>query len=244
MQKTIVEAYQSEFEALQNRTMGLSSSSLTSCFVASLNSELRVEVLAMRPTSLPEAMAMACLQEAKIAARGSLSRTFFPRSAPPPPSSTSLRPSTTPFGTDKRGGSSAPSSFPYQICKISPAEMQSRFEKGLSYYYDAKYSSHQCSSKPQNFVLDSDEPNTVVDAIEADVAEPTQPEDQEPSLDISLYTLLGLSSSTQLRIISQLAGHEVRVLVNCGNSLNFIQTRISSHLHLPVECLKFFCCSG
>lgn len=60
--------YLTEFERLTNRTLGLPPppSCMLSCFVSGLIPELRREVQALRPLSLPQATELARLQEDKM----------------------------------------------------------------------------------------------------------------------------------------------------------------------------------
>ena len=223
VQRTTVEAYQSEFEMLQNRTTCLSSSFLTSCFIERLTPELRVEVLALRPISLPQAISLARLQEAKIVACASTQRTstfcFAPPSISPSPLWASLPPSTS----EKRVNTPSTPASPYMIPKISSVEMQTRRGKGLCYYCVVKYSfGHRCSSKPQIFFLDVDtESDFSKESIEAVVEQP-QIEDHLNAIENSLHTLFGISSPSQFRFSGCLAGYSVQVLVDSGSSLNFI----------------------
>ena len=84
VQKTTMEAYEPEFEVLQNRTTRLSSSFLTSCFVVGLLSELRAKVLATMPASLSQDISMPRLHESKIAFRTAQPKTYSARYQPQP----------------------------------------------------------------------------------------------------------------------------------------------------------------
>ena len=65
-QTDTVSEYLTEFERLANRTLGLPPSCLLSCFISGLIPELRREVQALRPLSLPHATELARLQEDKL----------------------------------------------------------------------------------------------------------------------------------------------------------------------------------
>ena len=75
--------YLTAFERLANRTIGIAPSSLLSCFISGLIPELRREVQALRPISLPQAIELARLQEDKMLDHRRGSRPPLP--APPPP---------------------------------------------------------------------------------------------------------------------------------------------------------------
>ena len=65
-QRGSVNDYLHEFERLANRVTGLPPSFLLSCFISGLTPELRREVQALQPVSLPQAISLAKLQEEKL----------------------------------------------------------------------------------------------------------------------------------------------------------------------------------
>lgn len=65
-QRSTMNEYLTEFERLANRVIGLPSPFLLSCFISGLTPDIRREVLALQPISLPQAMALAKLQEDKL----------------------------------------------------------------------------------------------------------------------------------------------------------------------------------
>lgn len=60
-QRSTVNEYLTEFERLANRVIGLPHPFLLSCFISGLTPDIRREVLARQPISLPQAMALAKL---------------------------------------------------------------------------------------------------------------------------------------------------------------------------------------
>lgn len=61
-----VNEYLTEFERLANRVIGLPPPFMLSCFISGLSLEIHREVLALQPISLPQAIALAKLQEDKL----------------------------------------------------------------------------------------------------------------------------------------------------------------------------------
>ena len=61
-----VRSYQAEFDTLANRVHGLPPHFFLSCFISGLKPEIRREVQALLPTSLPQAIGLAQLQEDKL----------------------------------------------------------------------------------------------------------------------------------------------------------------------------------
>ena len=91
-QRGTVTEYLTEFEKLANRITSLSPSVLLSCFISGLSQEIRREVQAFQPASLPKATALARLQEDKINDRRKHTRTPFIH---PSPNTTSFNPHST-----------------------------------------------------------------------------------------------------------------------------------------------------
>lgn len=61
-----VNNYLNEFERIANRVVGLPHPFLLSCFISGLTPEIRREVQAFQPISLPHATALAKIQKDKI----------------------------------------------------------------------------------------------------------------------------------------------------------------------------------
>lgn len=120
-----VNDYLTEFERLINRVIGLPPPFLLSCFIFGLALEIRREVLAIQPISLPQATALAKLQKYKL-------RDWR---------SSSHRPNNF----------SSPSSHPTNLnqkpkppfVQRTPKEIAFCREKGLCYNCDEKWSSNQ-----------------------------------------------------------------------------------------------------
>ena len=119
--------------------------------------------------------------------------------------------------------------------------MQNYQDKGLCYYCAAKYSfGHHCFSKPQIFALDVDtKSNFFEESIEAVVEQP-QIADHLNATEISLHTLSGKPFHSRFHFSGCLVEYSVQVLVDSGSSLNFVQTRVARHLHLPIESVPCF----
>lgn len=81
-QRGTVNEYLSEFELLANRVVGLAPPLLLSCFISGLAPDLHREVQALQPMCLPQAMALAKLQEDKLSDRRRSHRPHHPNSHP------------------------------------------------------------------------------------------------------------------------------------------------------------------
>lgn len=191
--------YLTAFERLANRTIGIAPSSLLSCFVSGLIPELRREVQALRPMSLPQAIELARLQEDKLIDRRRGSRPPFPappHPSPAPPQSFSPKPTTSPFPK-------SPTPLPsprIPVKRLSAEELAIRRDQGLCYHCDDKWShGHRCRCRLHLLIADKD------------VENPDIPLDPNPDLtvvsQISLNTMEGTVARNRRVVIWNLCCH-------------------------------------
>ena len=121
-----VRKYQSQFERLLSRVGKLPPTQQVGCFISGLKEHLRIDVQALKPTSLFAAVGLARLYEAK---------SQFQDQQPPseenegplPPSLSKVSPTTKTFK------------------KLTPTELKERRDKGLCFNCDEKFApGHQC----------------------------------------------------------------------------------------------------
>ncbi|WVZ01111.1 hypothetical protein V8G54_027180 [Vigna mungo] len=230
-QKGSVQDYLNEFERLANRIVSLPAIFLLSNFISGLNPEIRREVQALQPQTLTQAATLAKLQEDKLNDQRRYFRNRLSNS-----SSTGLpllpipyRP-LTPIST--------PSKPHYK--KLTHKEMLARCEKGLCYNCDEKFSpGHKC--KGRFFLL------VVVDEDDDVQGDPSRLE-ADPSMlhlegadlgqseaQISFNALAGLSAPEALRIVGHISSQPITILVDGGNTHNFIQDRVTRFLNLDSQ---------
>ncbi|KAI3790593.1 hypothetical protein L2E82_03750 [Cichorium intybus] len=126
-------AYQTEFEKISNRVIGLSPPTLRNCFISGLRSDIQTELTLHNPETLHQTYRLAKLIEDKLHAK----LPSLVASVEPPPKNPPLVAASSPTLPIKR---------------LSPAEIQKRRAKGLCYNCPTKYQSgHQC--KPPQFLL-------------------------------------------------------------------------------------------
>jgi hypothetical protein len=246
-----VKEYQTAFEALANRIVGLPAPFYLSCFVSGLKPEIRREVLAFQPMSLTHAISLAKLQEDKVNDKPNFS--FNRRPNPPSittPNSTfvSKPPYKTPT-TPPLQPHTPPPRNPTPIKRLTPQELQIRREKGLCYNCDDKFApGHRCK-RLFNILIGF--PETQVEdnlltlaLVESASTSETQPDpEQDPAVDsaqISLHALMGHTIPQTLRFQGQLKGSPVVILIDSGSTHNFIQDRIAKQLGLPLHHAQSF----
>ncbi|KAH9666824.1 hypothetical protein KPL70_020805 [Citrus sinensis] len=255
-QTTTVADFQSAFEDLMNKVTGISELLLISFFITGLKPNIRRELLFSRPSSLMETLARAFeakYDEVKQSSRSwpkwqqpyPLSHGFQTQPKPIYPSSslatvtTAITPvssSTLPsqtHNTNKSNTLPALLSTPtLPIRRLSSAELCDKREKGLCYNCDKKYSNnHLCRSKflllmgtddeelePKN----NEEPSELVDAgITGDIS--------------SLNALAGQANPRSLRLIGEIDSHTFQVLIDSGNTHNFIKPALAERLGLAIH---------
>ncbi|KAL0412968.1 UNVERIFIED_CONTAM: hypothetical protein Sradi_1498500 [Sesamum radiatum] len=134
-QRGSVADFQSEFERLCNRVVGLSPESILNCFISGLRSDIQRELAVLQPSSISQAIGLAKLVEAKILDARPL------RAVAPPP--ISRVPPLLPAPRPRE---------PLPIRRLSSSEMQERRAQGLCFNCDDKFRpGHVCKSKQFSF---------------------------------------------------------------------------------------------
>nr|KYP47836.1 hypothetical protein KK1_030532 [Cajanus cajan] len=223
VQHGTVNEYITDFERLANRIVGLAPMFLLSCFISGLTSEIRRGGQALQPTSLPHAMALAKLQEDKIADRRRQSRN-------PTLSSSSVTPVSSTLAL--------PPSPKVHFKHLSSAEIASRREKGLCYHCDEKFTpSHHCKGRLLLLIADDDDVGNI-EVSEMPVSttiEDHSTEPHSPTPHISLNALSGMPALETFRLYGHIGGTCVTILVDSGSTHNFVQTRVAKFLSLPMH---------
>lgn len=237
-QRGTVAQYLTEFERLANRIVGLPPPFLLSCFISGLSPEIRREVQAFTPMNLPQATALARIQEDKIEDRR---RNF--RSKPSPSNSNTQSTTNThtpttnhPTPSTISSASSAPSTTKPRFRKLTQEEMNSRREQGLCFNCDERFTAgHRCKGSIFLLCADDDIETPPADVLNVDDPIPSPTSVTEPSIDaqLSLHAMSGSASHETFRIIGMMAKRQVSILVDGGSTHNFVQDRVAKFLGLP-----------
>jgi len=230
-QTSSVNDYLTEFERLANRIFGLPPPFLLSCFVSGLAPEICREVLALQPISLPQATALAKLQEDKLRDRPQPTRQ---------PILTSYKPSTHPSTFPSPSPSPRPKP---PFIQRTPSEIAFRRKHGLCYNCDDKWSAtHRCKGRVLLFIANPENPDTPSDLSSPPAFDSHPPPEHNPTpnLDlpyptphISLNALFSLPTPETFRLFGYINRTRVTVLIDSGSTHNFLQPRLANFLHLP-----------
>jgi hypothetical protein len=241
-----VKEYQTQFETLANRIIGLPAPFYLSCFVSGLKPEIRREVQAFQPMSLSHAISLAKLHEDKANDNQHINR--HPLQTTLAGVSLSSRPLFRP--TQPLPQPSTPQKTATPIKRLSPQELQARREKGLCYNCDDKYvQGHRCKRSFHILIANpehastSDDPLTHLLLENQTVFQPDNeltPDPVTDSAQISLHALMGHTIPQTLRVLSLLKNSLVVVLIDSGSTHNFIQDRVAKQLGLPTNQAQSF----
>lgn len=207
-QKGSVNEYLTEFKRLANRVIGLPPPFLLSCFISGLSPEIKREVLALQPISLPQATALAKLQEDKLRDRRSTSSRSFnpPLPAHNPPNQ--------------------PQKPRQPFVQRTPEEMAFKRDKGLCYNCDEKWhSGHRCKGKIQLFIAENPA-SDLTEPEQPSISKITEPISDDPETNcshVSLHALSGLSSPETFRLYGLLHHARLTILIDSGSTHNFLQ---------------------
>nr|KYP56554.1 hypothetical protein KK1_002795 [Cajanus cajan] len=139
-----VSDYQSQFEKICNRTVGLSPNNILNCFIFGLHANIKGELAILKPTSISQAIGLAKLVESKL-------KDSRPKTSRFPTPTTKTTP--TPPITSNSPSSSLP------IHRLSPSQLQERRIAGLCYNCDEKFvPGHKCASPHFLLLLTEDLP--------------------------------------------------------------------------------------
>ena len=124
--------------------------------------------------------------------------------------------------------------------RLSQVELQERSRKGLCFKCGERWGlDHVCKMKNYRLVL-----------VEGSDEEPLENEEPEKeteldelelrTLQVSLNSLKGLTSSKSFKVIGSLEGKEVIILIDTGATNNFLSKNLAKQLKLPIEETPMF----
>ncbi|XP_061362338.1 uncharacterized protein LOC133306077 [Gastrolobium bilobum] len=243
MQTGTVMEYHEVFESFSNRVDGLSESFLLSCFVSGLKPEIQHEVSAFAPSTLTRAMALAKIQESKLALKNNPPKlnSPFPPLLPTPQPKTN--PTTIPPKFTTANNPSHQNKPNTQ--RLTQSQIQERRDKNLCFTCGDKYFfGHKCKASVHILIVPDDE------AVEEDIvledtgtyskAEPATFGGETTTPQISFHALAGMVVPQTLRFKCHIGKSEFSLLVDGGSTHNFLQPKVASILELPITADRKF----
>lgn len=248
-----VTEFKSQFNKLSRRAGGFSDDLLLACFVGGLKDDIKVDVRAMRPTSLYQAYELAMVYEE----RHSGHRQNRPPPPRPPfqPTFSNQRPPTQ-VATASRSIGTQPSSQvarntsfqsnPSKDRKWSQNEYHDRRAKGLCFFCDEPYKGGHVCKKPFNqgqaLLIEgasetdtgsrSNSPPLRIEEIESEDALSEKNSDEAA---ITLHVIHGEDRPQTMQLKGKFNDKEVHVLIDGGATHSFIHPCLLKNLKVPIE---------
>jgi hypothetical protein len=122
------------------------------------------------------------------------------------------------------------------VQKITQAQMEDRWKKGLCYSCDAKWQRGQVCQAPKLFLIEVVDKADDTEGKDALVEEDPGNFFLEEFLEISLNAITGTPSPKTMRIVGFLRFNQVIILIDSGSTHNFVDTKLAATLGIrPVE---------
>ncbi|KAA0043666.1 Ty3/gypsy retrotransposon protein [Cucumis melo var. makuwa] len=128
--------------------------------------------------------------------------------------------------------------------RLPDAEFQARKEKGLCFRCNEKYSAdHKCKMKEQRelrmFVVTKDkEEYEIVEEEKEEKKELSRieiNEDITTVVELSINSVVGLNDPGTMKVRGKLLGEDVIILIDCGETHNFVSEKLVKKLILPIK---------
>ncbi|KAG6385348.1 hypothetical protein SASPL_154181 [Salvia splendens] len=245
-QTSTVEAYQSEFEEVMQKTENVGEENLISLFIPGLQEPMNHELLTRRPATLAEtfilAQRSAACHKLTMAAKPATRPPWTGRDNRPRPSSSHISQAATGPpgpGSQQRQPAHGQPREGVPLLHISKAERDEGTRRGLCWHFPEKYTrEHVCTTKYYALFADED-----VDDIldEENLNTPPEAETLVISGDVSSIHIIGPPLKPRsLRLTGLINGSEVAVLIDGGSTHNFIKPTIAEQLSLHVHSVNPF----
>lgn len=260
-QKGSVREYTRKFIEMIAPLTGVSEEIARGQFIKGLKEEIRAEVRLFGPKSVDQAMELAGKAEDKL----SKERRFGPRSIsakggfgqgnsyisgqgnsyafPKTFQGSYVAPSTGGSVQSPKSMSSFSSNKPMgEIRRLTEKELQNKREKGLCFKCDGKWvPGHICTRKELSVLLTNEGEEDEQIQVEATDSGEFFPEHLvEIQPEISLNSVMGLTSPKTMKMFGTVGGQEVVVMVDPGATHNFISTQVVEKLGIPLHSLGTF----
>ncbi|XP_061343289.1 uncharacterized protein LOC133289385 [Gastrolobium bilobum] len=122
--------------------------------------------------------------------------------------------------------------------RLSDAESQERRRLGLCFKCNKKWGpEHKCTARQLHLLIvdeDLGDPSAAEDENLSVTAEQLKNE-EDMALQLTLQSLMGISSNQSMKVWGVIDGRSVEVLIDCRASSNFVKQGLVDHLGLTVE---------
>ncbi|XP_025607666.1 uncharacterized protein [Arachis hypogaea] len=254
-----VAEYHTQFEELSTQVTGLSEDWLVSLFIVGLQEYLKYELMIAKPQEYDTAVALAKLHEQKHAANLTHSIkslkpytnpnsrntiTYFSTPTPPPNRIPTTKHTHNLTTTLAAPSPTTPQTQPKHIPNtpykhLSAEEVKLKRSKGLCYYCEDKWSPSHCCKTTLHLLIGEDAMQELLrepPAEEVITEGPEQPVIIElVQLEISFNAMVGQYQPTTFRLKGTYNGQPLMMLIDGGNTHNFVKTSVAQRLAIPMR---------
>ena len=202
-QKGSIMEHIEEFQKLNIRVKDIPEEHRIDVFIGYLKDNIQHDVRLWEPDSLEKAFRLARKMESKIMA---------------------TRKHTT---HNYKDGSVVAPSLPQPI-RLKPQQLEEKREKGLCYSCDSKYTKgHKCAEKKLFYIdCEEEEEKEKERSKEEDIFQEQSLDEEQINPTISCNALVGITTPQTIKIEGQIKKKKVIVLIDAGNTHNFIHCRV------------------
>lgn len=200
-----VAEYQTNFERLCNRVLGLTPEAILNCYISGLTANIQDELAVHKPRIISEAIGLSKLLEAKIKdSKPKFHKNFNPSTSTLNRTINSLQLTSNPKPTPTSNHTEPPSSNPLPIKRMTPAQMQERRAHGLWFNCDEKFiPGHRCATPKFLLLLEEETVEVLEDEETPDPQSTTEVE--ATYFHLSVQALTGRKSPKTLRFQGRIA---------------------------------------
>ncbi|XP_057803459.1 uncharacterized protein LOC131018771 [Salvia miltiorrhiza] len=137
-------------------------------------------------------------------------------------------------GTTNKLNNQGNSKTPVKI--LTAAEMAVRREKGLCFNYDEKFfAGHKCKHK--SFYMEMTEAQELAYLQHEEDTVEVQIDENEPmeEVHVNLHSMVGGVSSKTMRVIGKIGDSPIRILLDTGSTLSFLQEKFAKMIGVKLE---------
>ncbi|XP_058732695.1 uncharacterized protein LOC131604261 [Vicia villosa] len=238
--------YQTKFEQLGNKVIGLPAEAILNCFISGLQLEIQNELAIHKPTTISQAIGLAKLIESKLKdSKPKFSKSFptnYPKQPLPHPTLSNPKALSSPTQNNQYPPKTPTTQQPKTpIRKLTQAQLQERRAQGLCFNCDEKFfTGHKCSTGRFLILIADDDISNDQPELEENIIDTADTDLNDTYFQLSPQAVTGQFSPQTLKFKGSIAGLPVMVLVDTGSTHNIMQPRIAHHLNLRTTPINQF----
>ena len=124
--------------------------------------------------------------------------------------------------------------------RLTREELREQYAKGLCWHCDEPWSREHCYSKGRLLIIEPIE-EEVIEHPEESLEHEEEDVEEEPQLnEVTVYALASYSNPQTMKVGGLLKQQPITVLIDTGNTNNFLNSKVTIQMALPIEnCSRF-----